>query len=179
MSCPDGTRKRLVYAGRNGLPYTSIGKVLVEKLHVPPAEMGLARLKAWIRDHGQGSGEAGTLLMQANRSYIFFAFDETLPAAAGPIGGSGVSLTTLRSLAVDRTRWAYGLPMYVDADLPWQSETPSPFRRLMIAQDTGSAIVGAARADIFFGTGDAAARQAGAIRHPGTLYVLWPQAAVR
>ena len=81
----------------------------------------------------------------------------------------------MRSIAVDRTIWAYGLPFWIDAELPWADETPRPFRRLMIAQDTGSAIVGAARADLYFGGGDAAGERAGAIRHPAEFVVLLPQ----
>ena len=174
---PAGSMRRLVYAGRNGQPYTSIGRTLVEQLNIPPAAMGMAQLQAWIRDHGQKPGEAGAALMQRNRSYIFFAFDDTLAADAGPIGGAGVSLTPLRSLAVDRLVWPYGLPVFIDATLPWRSETPESFRRLMVAQDTGSAIVGPARGDIFFGSGPDAARRAGPIRHPGTFFVLWPRDA--
>lgn len=168
---PDGRLRRLVYDGRNGFPYTSIGKVLVERLGIPPSEMGMSQLRAWIRDNGQRPGEAGARLMQENRSFVFFRFDDTLPSHAGPIGGEGVSLTPLRSLAIDRKQWAYGLPFYVDTVLP----DATPFRSLMVAQDTGSAIVGVARGDIFFGSGDAAARAAGPVRQPGTLYVLWPK----
>ena len=94
---------------------------------------------------------------------------------AGPVGGAGVSLSPLRSLAVDRTLWPYGLPFFIDASLPWRGETSTPFQRLMVAQDTGSAIRGPASGDIFFGSGPAAAAPAGALRHPGTLYVLWPR----
>lgn len=172
---PDGTLKRVAYAGRNGQPYTAIGKLLVQRLGVPPAAMGMAQLRGWIEAHGQAPGEAGRALMDENRSFIFFRFDEALPPDAGPLGAAGVSLTPLRSLAIDRTRWSYGLPVYVDATLPWRSDAPEPFRRLMVTQDTGAAIVGPARADIFFGTGPEAARRAGPIRHPGTMWVLWPK----
>lgn len=172
---PDGSTRRLVYAGRNGQPYTSIGRVLVDELGIPPAEMGMAQLKDWIRAHGQGPGEAGSLLMQRNRSYIFFGFDETLPPSAGPIGGAGISLTALRSLAIDRLIWPYGLPFFLDVALPWRADALEPFQRVMIGQDTGTAIVGPARGDIFFGTGAEAARLAGPIRHKGTLFVLWPK----
>ena len=176
---PDGSLRRLVYAGRNGLPYTAIGKALVQMLQIPPDQMGMSQLKAWIRANGQGTDDAGTALMRRNRSYIFFRFDDSLPAGAGPIGGEGLSLTPLRSLAVDRAIWPYGLPFYLDATIPWKSEVATPFQRLVVAQDTGAAIVGKARGDIFFGTGPDAARLAGPIRHPGTLYVLWPRAAAR
>ena len=173
---PDGTLRRLVYAGRNGQPYTAIGRVLVEMLKVQPADMGLVQLKAWIRANGQKPGEPGATLMARNRSFIFFAFDDALAAEAGPIGGAGVSLSPLRALAVDRSIWPYGLPVFVDATLPWDGSASTPFQRLMVAQDTGAAIRGAARADIFFGSGPQAAERAGAIRHPGTLFVLWPNA---
>ncbi len=173
---PDGTLKRLAYAGRNGQPYTAIGKLLVQRLGIPPTDMGMAQLRAWIEAHGQAPGEAGRALMDENRSFIFFRFDEALPAESGPVGAAGVGLTPLRSFAVDRTRWAYGLPVYVESTLPWRVARPEPFRRLMVAQDTGAAIVGPARADIFFGTGAEAATRAGPIRNPGTLWVLWPKA---
>jgi membrane-bound lytic murein transglycosylase A len=172
----DGSMRRLVYAGRNGQPYTSIGRSLVEELGIPPADMGMAQLKDWIRSHGQEHGQAGALLMQRNRSYIFFGFDDSLPPDAGPIGGAGLSLTALRSLAIDRLIWPYGLPFFLDVTLPWRSESPEPFQRLMIGQDTGTAIVGLARGDIFLGTGAGAARRAGPVRHNGTLFVLWPRA---
>ena len=172
---PDGSLRRLVYAGRNGYPYTSIGKLLVDRLHIPPSEMGMAQLKAWIRANGQRPGDEGLALMRRNRSYVFFAFDAALPSEAGPIGGEGISLSPLRSLAIDRGAWPYGLPFYLDAVLPGLGVAPTPFRRLMIGQDTGSAIIGQARGDIFFGTGEAAARRAGAMRDHGTLFVLWPK----
>ena len=172
---PDGTTRRVAYAGRNGQPYTAIGKLLVQRLGIPPADMGMAQLRTWIEQHGQAPGEAGRALMNENRSFIFFRLDDTLPVDAGPVGAAGISLTPMRSLAVDRTQWSYGLPFYLDATLPWRAEAPEPMRRLMVAQDTGAAIVGPARADIFFGTGPEAAARAGPIRHPGALWVLWPK----
>ena len=169
----DGRLRRLAFAGRNGYPYTSIGKLLVGRLHIPPAQMGMAQLEAWIRDNGQAPDQPGGRLMQENRSYIFFKFDDALAPGAGPVGGAGVSLTPLVSLAIDRTRWPYGLPMYLDTTLP--DEGSAPFRKLMVAQDTGSAILGAARADIFFGTGPEAAARAGPMREHGALWVLFPK----
>ncbi len=171
----DGTSLRLVYAGRNGHPYTSIGRILVESGAIARADMSLARLKAWIRDHGQAPGEAGAALMQRNASYVFFRAAPDLDPAEGPIGGQGIGLTRLRSIAIDRTIYSYGLPFFVSALLPWQGAEATPFRRLMIAQDTGSAILGPVRADIFFGTGDDAGARAGDIRHAGDLVVLWPE----
>jgi membrane-bound lytic murein transglycosylase A len=165
---------RLVYAGRNGHPYTSIGRVLIDSGEIAEADMSLAALKQWIRAHGQNPGDAGAALMHRNKSYVFFSVFEGCEPARGPLGGQGISLTPLRSIAVDRGIWTYGLPFWIAADLPWRGSTPSPFRRLMFAQDTGSAITGPARADIFFGSGDDAGARAGDIRHAGDVVVLLP-----
>lgn len=171
---PDGGLLRVTYAGRNGHPYTSIGRLLVEAGEIAPATMSLAVLKDWLRRNGQEHGQPGRSLMQRNASYIYFAAEPAVDER-GPTGGAGVPLTPLRSIAVDRALWCYGLPFWVDATLPWQGAEPTPFRRLMIAQDTGSAIVGPARADLFFGSGEAAGRIAGDIRHHGALTVLRPR----
>jgi membrane-bound lytic murein transglycosylase A len=168
---PDRSRARLAYDARNGLPYTSIGKILIEAGEIAESDMSLASLKAWLRR----DSARGLDVMRRNRSFIFFALVEDFDRKLGPIAGAGVPLTPLRSIAVDRTLWAYGLPFWIDAELPWMDETPRPFRRLMIAQDTGSAIVGAARADLFFGGGDKAGARAGAIRHPAEFVVLLPR----
>jgi membrane-bound lytic murein transglycosylase A len=170
----DGSRRRLAYAGRNGHPYASIGRLLIESGEIAEADMSLAILKQWIRAHGQNPGDAGAALMHRNKSYVFFSLHEECEPARGPIGGQGISLTALRSIAVDRAIWTYGLPFWIAADLPWRGSSPSPFRRLMIAQDTGSAIEGPARADIFFGSGDDAGARAGDIRHAGDVVVLLP-----
>jgi membrane-bound lytic murein transglycosylase A len=170
----DGSLLRLAYAGRNGHPYTSIGRILIDTGAISEADMSLATPKQWIRAHGQNPGDAGTALMHCNKSYVFFSPHEECEPASGPIGGQGISLTALRSIAVDRAIWSYGLPFWIAADLPWRGSSASPFRRLMIAQDTGSAITGPARADIFFGSGDDAGARAGDIRHAGDVVVLLP-----
>jgi membrane-bound lytic murein transglycosylase A len=170
----DGRRVRLVYDGRNGLPYTSIGRLLIEAGEIPESKMSLARLKAWLRANGLQPGEPARELMRRNRSYIFFRIEEGFAPDEGPIGGAGLPLTPLRSIAVDRAIWPYGTPFWIDARLPWRDETAEPFRRLMIAQDTGSAILGPARADIFFGGGGEAGARAGAIRHAADFTVLLP-----
>jgi membrane-bound lytic murein transglycosylase A len=170
----DGSAMRLTYAGRNGWPYTSIGRILVEERHIPAEQMSLAGLKEWIRQNGQEPGQPGRALMQRNRSYVFFQAEPAGPDGLGPTGAQGVALSPLRSIAVDRGLWAYGLPFWIDADLPWHEPTPTPFRRLMIAQDTGSAIVGPKRADIYLGSGEQAGRIAGGFRHNGEMVVLLP-----
>ena len=177
VDLPDGRRIRLTYAGRNGQPYSSIGRALIEAGEIAPDEMSLARLKQWVRDKGQAPGEAGRDLLHRNHSYIFFSLDESAARLAGPIGGAGVPLTPLRSVAMDRSLWPYGLPVFVDAVLPDADERLAPFQRLMIGQDTGSAILGPARLDLFMGSGDAAGAMAGNIRHGAGLYILLPRAA--
>lgn len=170
----DGRLVRLVYAGRNGHPYTSIGRILIERGEIAESAMSLAALKRWIRANGQNPGDAGRALMHQNKSYVFFSLQEDDGSGRGPLGGQGIQLTALRSIAADRTIWSYGLPFWLSADLPWRGSFPSPFQRLMIAQDSGSAITGPARFDIFFGSGDDAGAGAGDIRHRGAVYVLLP-----
>jgi len=168
---PDGRRARLAYDGRNGLPYTSIGRILIESGEIAESAMSLASLKAWLR----ADRERGLKLMRRNRSFVFFRLVEDFDPTLGPVAGAGVALTALRSIAIDRALWAYGLPFWIEAELPWADEAPRSFRRLMVAQDTGSAIVGPARADLFFGGGETAGARAGAIRHEADVVVLLPR----
>ncbi|HTZ65893.1 MAG TPA: MltA domain-containing protein [Roseiarcus sp.] len=171
LEFPDRRRARLAYDGRNGLPYTSIGRILIEAGEIAESDMSLKSLKAWLRR----DSDRGLALMRRNRSFVFFKLVDHFDPTLGPIAGAGVPLTPLRSIAVDRTIWAYGLPLWIDAALPWVDETPRLFRRLMVAQDTGSAIVGPARADLYFGSGEEAGARAGAIRHRADFTVLLPR----
>jgi membrane-bound lytic murein transglycosylase A len=127
-----------------------------------------------VRAAGQKPGEDGLALLHRNQSFVFFRLDATAAPEAGPIGAQGLRLTRLRSIAVDRTIWPYGTPVWIDATVPWESEAPSRLARLTVAQDTGSAILGPARADIFHGAGEQAGRIAGATRHRGAFVVLLP-----
>ena len=170
VALPDGRVLRLAYDGRNGQPYTSIGRALIDEGAMKESDMSLAALKAWLRRDRQ----AGRELMQRNRSYVFFKLEENVDPNEGPTGGAGIALTPLRSIAVDRRLWPYHAPFWIEARPPWREASPSPFGRLMIAQDTGSAILGAARADIFFGTGEEAGQRAGDIRHDADFAILLP-----
>lgn len=164
----------LTYAGRNGQPYTSIGKILIERGDINLEDMSLDRLKAWVRANGQGLGQAGRALLHANRSFVFFSATPADENAVGPIGAAGVPLTPRRSIAIDRSVWPYGLPFFVEADVPWRQSDATPMRRLVVGQDTGTAIVGPARADLYFGDGAEPGRLAGSVRHYGRLFVLLP-----
>ncbi len=175
----DGQALDLTYAGRNGQPYSSIGKILIERGDIKLEDMTLGRLKAWVRANGQESGEPGRTLLQTNKSFIFFSSASADAAASGPIGAAGLPLTPLRSIAIDRSVWPYGLPFWIEVDAPWSSEQATPFNRLVVGQDTGTAIVGAARADLFFGDGARAGHVAGSVRHHGRMFVLLPKVDLR
>ena len=110
----DGSWRWLIYDGRNRRPYTSIGRLLIEAGEIAEAEMSLKRLKEWLRENA----ERGRTLMRRNESFVFFRLGED--TGDGPIGGAGRPLTPLRSLAVDRTLWSYGLPFFPLAALPWR-----------------------------------------------------------
>ncbi|MFS8036422.1 murein transglycosylase A [Xanthobacter sp. AM11] len=171
LRLPDGRVLRLNYDGYNGHPYLPVGRLLVERGVVPREEMSMARIRAFMA----ADPAAGRALRRENRSYVFFKVLD-LGAGAGAMGAQGVPLTAGRSLAVDRKLHTYGTPVFVAADLPLSAPgAAEPFRRLMIAQDTGSAIVGPARADLFFGAGEAAGAVAGRIRHPGRFILLVPR----
>ncbi len=168
---PDGSTRRFAYDGRNGLPYTSIGKKIVEEGHVPLAELNLDRLKSWLR----ANPVEGKRIMRLNRSYVFFRAATELDDKSGPIGGAGVPLTPWRSIAVDQNFWPYGLPVWLDAELPLPSDGTELFQHLTITQDTGSAIVGPARVDLYNGTGPEAGVRAGLLRHPVRFIALLPK----
>ena len=166
----DGHLLRLNYEAANGHPYIAVGRYLIERKIVAREEMSMDRIRQWM----EANPEEGKELRRKNKSYVFFretnlAYDEE------PIGAQGVSLTPGRSIAVDRKLHIYGMPFFIAADLPIETEQPTTkFRRLMIAQDTGGAIIGPARADIYFGAGDEAGSISGRLRHPGRFVMLLP-----
>lgn len=162
---------RLRYAGRNGHPYTAIGKVIVDAGLMRREDVTMQSLRAWLAAH---PAETPHVLRQ-NKSYVFFAVDETLGPDDGPRGGEGVPLTPLRSLAVDRGIWPYGTPFFVQSTLPRPSGGEQAFARLLIAQDTGSAILGPARGDLFLGSGVAAGEIAGLLQSPARFFALLPR----
>jgi membrane-bound lytic murein transglycosylase A len=167
----DGELMRLNYQAANGHPYYAVGRYLIERGIVPKEQMSMDRIRQWMERHP----DEGRALRRKNKSYVFFR-ETRLANDEEPIGAQGVSLTPGRSIAVDRNLHVYGTPFFISAMLPIQSEQPTtPFRRLMIAQDTGGAIVGPARADIYFGAGDEAGSISGRLRHPGRFVMLLPR----
>ncbi len=165
----DGTWVRLGYAAKNGHSYTSIGKRLLERGEKPPQGLTMQGLKSWLR----ADPARGRALMHENASYVFFRELPRAEADKGPVGAQGVPLTPGRSLAVDASYHVLGTPVFVTA--PDLAVEGTPFRRLMIAQDVGSAIKGPQRGDIFFGTGDAAGAIAGTTKEPARFYILLPK----
>jgi membrane-bound lytic murein transglycosylase A len=166
----DGSWVRLGYAAKNGHPYTSIGKILIERGEAGPRGLTMQALKGWLR----ADAARGRALMQENKSYVFFRELPQAEAGDGPVGAQGVPLTPGRSLAVDAAFHKLGTPVFVAAP-ELKGEDGKPFRRLMIAQDVGSAIRGTERGDIFFGTGEAAGAIAGRTKQAARFYVLLPK----
>jgi membrane-bound lytic murein transglycosylase A len=168
----DGLMMRVNYAAHNGHPYTPVGRILIERNLVPRDEMSLERIRQWMHDNPAETKE----LRRKNQAFVFFRI-AGLGDEGEPTGGEGVRLTPGRSIAVDRPLHAYATPFFIAADLPIDSPAPkTPWRRLTIAQDTGSAIVGPARADIYFGAGDDAGRVAGRVRQSARFAMLVPRA---
>jgi membrane-bound lytic murein transglycosylase A len=165
---------RITYAAKTGHPFTAIGKVLVDLHEMQPAEVTMTSLRAWLAANPERLDE----ILWQNRSFIFFREAPVGDPAAGPIAAAKVPLIPGRSLAVDRLIHSFATPFFIDAPELTHLDG-GPFRRLMIAQDTGSAIVGPARGDIFVGSGAAAGDKAGSVRHAADFYVLLPKEAAR
>lgn len=161
---PDGSFLRVGFGGSNRHNYRSIGTELVRRGLYQSHQVSAEVIKNWVRRNP----EAGKELLYHNPSYVFFREVSEVPADKGPLGAMNRSITTMRSVAVDPKFTPLGAPVWIEKD------GDSPLRRLMVAQDTGSAIKGAQRADVFFGTGDEAGKQAGRLRDPGRMVVLMP-----
>jgi membrane-bound lytic murein transglycosylase A len=161
---PDGRVMRLGYAGQNGHPYVSVGQELVRQGIYPQHRVSAATIRAYV----QANPEAGADLLRQNPSYVFFREVRGVSPEDGPIGAMARSVTGGRTVAVDPRHVTLGAPVWIE------KRGRAPMHRLMVAQDTGGAIRGAQRADIFYGTGDEAGRRAGIVKDPGRMVVLLP-----
>ena len=167
----DGAILRVNYDSHNGWPYTPIGRVLVDDKIMTKDQVSMQSIRDWMAANPDQAKE----VRRQNKSYVFFRITD-LATEDEPVGGEGVELVPGRSIAIDRALHAYGTPFFIQADLPIANQkAETKFDRLVIAQDTGSAIVGPARADIYFGAGDEAARIAGRIKNPGAFVMLIPR----
>lgn len=175
VALPDGSKVRITYDGKNGYPYTSVGRRLIDDGLFAPEKMSLKALTTWLKaDRKRAEG-----VMWQNESYVFFR--ELRGAEAdGAMGVLGIALQPGRSLAVDTAFHSIGMPIYVSSPelthaAKADSSRPAGFQRLMVAHDVGSAIKGPERGDIYFGSGDKAGRLAGTTKHPGRFFVLLPK----
>ena len=160
----DGSVIRVGYAGKNGQPYRSIGQELVRRGTHSMEDVSAREIRNWVKSNPA----AGADLLNLNPSFVFFRKLRDLPSDKGPIGAMARSLTTMRSIAVDPALTPMGAPVWIEKD------GAEPLNRLMVAQDTGGAITGEQRADIFFGTGFDAGEAAGQIKDGGRMVVLLP-----
>jgi membrane-bound lytic murein transglycosylase A len=164
VKLPDGSFLRVGYGGKNGHNYRSVGRELVRRGVYQPHQVSARVIQNWVKRNPTTGAE----LLNHNPSYVFFREVSQVPADKGPLGAMNRSITSMRSIAIDPKYTPLGAPVWIEKG----GETP--MQRLMIAQDTGSAIKGAQRADIFYGTGDYAGRRAGQTRDPGRMVVLMP-----
>ena len=162
---PDGSTTRVGYADQNGHPYRPIGRWLVEQGELARDQVSMQSIKQWASANPARLQE----LLSQNPSYVFFR--ELPDSNAGPIGAQGVALTNERSLAIDPRTTPLGTPVFLSTTRP---DNGQPLNRLMMAQDTGGAIRGAVRADLFWGSGPQAGELAGRMRQQGRLWLLWP-----
>ncbi len=165
----DGTTIRVGYDATNGRAFIPIGRTLANDGEIPrPVTMPAVR--AWLKAHPDRAQN----IMNQNRSYIFFRRIDNVVENEGPIGAAGLSLTPLRSIAVDPAFIPLGLPLWLDT----ADGTGNKLQRLMVAQDTGGAIKGAVRGDFFWGNGAAAEAEAGAMQSHGSYYALIPKTVI-
>jgi membrane-bound lytic murein transglycosylase A len=166
----DGELLRLNYIASNGKPYTPVGRILLEQGIYTPEEMSMDKIREYMDEHP----DEGKALRMKNRSFVFFS-ETALAPKDECIGAQGIPLTPMRSLAVDPSLHVFGTPIWVEAEFPIKGLAPvDPFHHLMFAQDTGSAIKGAARADIYFGHGEEIPHIAGRIKQFGKFVMLVP-----
>src|SRR5580700_7089765 len=167
----DGSTIRINYDAHNGYAYTAVGRILIDRGIIPKEQMSMQKIREWMEQNPDGADE----LRRQNRSYIFFR-EVQLSDKDEAVGAQGVPLTPGRSIAVDKSLHVYGTPFFIEGELPIESEqSKTPFRRLMVAQDTGSAITGPARADIYFGAGADAGRVSGRLKNNMRFVILVPK----
>ena len=166
-----GGEMRVGYAAQNGRDYLAIGRTLIERGALTRENVSMQSIRRWLADHPDEADE----VMNENPSFIFFRELE----GDGPVGAQGVALIAGRSIAVDRRHVPYGVPLWLEtrAPDPDPAKPARPFRRLMVAQDTGGAIRGPVRGDVFWGYGEEAASVAGRMKHRGRWFLLLPKPA--
>lgn len=170
---PDGRLGRITYAAKAGHPFSAVGKLLIDRGEIERPNISMQSIRAWLNAHPEQIDE----VLWHNRSYIFFREAAVDDPAAGPIAAAKVPLIAGRALAVDRLIHTFGFPFFIRSESLTHLDGGRPFQRLMLALDTGSAIVGPARGDIFTGSGYDAGELAGTVRNDADFYILIPNAA--
>ncbi|MBB3660473.1 membrane-bound lytic murein transglycosylase A [Rhizobium sp. BK650] len=170
---PDGRIGRITYAAKAGHPFSAIGKLLIDRGEIDRANISMQSIRAWLAAHPDQVDE----VLWHNRSYIFFRETAVEDPNAGPIAAAKVPLLAGRSLAVDRLIHTFGFPFFIRSESLTHLDGGKPFRRLMLALDTGSAIVGPARGDIFTGSGYTAGELAGTVSDDADFTILIPNTA--
>ncbi|MGO4437211.1 murein transglycosylase A [Rhizobium sp. RAF56] len=170
---PDGTVRRITYAAKAGHPFSAVGRLLIDRGAIDAKTVSMQSIRDWLYAHPDQVDE----VLWHNRSYIFFREAEVDDPEAGPIAAAKVPLVAGRSLAVDRLIHTFGFPFFIRSESLTHLDHGKPFQRLMLALDTGTAIVGTARGDIFTGSGYEAGEQAGTVRNDADFFILVPKAA--
>lgn len=165
----DGKTVAVGYADQNGHPYASIGRLLIQRMELEREDVSLQTIRHWLKTNP----DKATRLLNENPSYIFFTLRKN--SNHGPLGTLNVPLTAQRSIAVDRKFISLGSPVWLSTTLPNEAGTTIFFQRLVFAQDTGGAIRGAVRADVFWGQGSEAEYLAGHMKQQGQMFVLIPR----
>ena len=172
----DGSLIRLAYSAKSGQPYMGIGRLLVDRGTLSETDMSMQAIRAWMKTDPDGA----RAVMQENHSFIFFRRVDVDDPALGPPGAQKVNLTPRHSLAIDRGIWMFGTPFWIATAAPMgEAAKLEPFTELMVGQDTGTAIKGHVRGDVFWGARPEAALTAGHMKSPGSMIVLLPNALAR
>ncbi|WP_312947300.1 murein transglycosylase A [Agrobacterium sp.] len=175
LKFPDGSVTRITYAAKAGHPFSGIGRLLIDRGCIDPATVSMQSIRRWL---GENPALVDEVLWH-NPSYIFFKVADVSDETLGPVAAAKVPLIAGRSLAVDRSVHTFGYPFFIHAAELTHLDEGKPFARLMLALDTGSAIIGPARGDIFTGSGYLAGEQAGTIRNNADFYILLPNHAAQ
>lgn len=169
---PDGRVRRVTYAAKAGHSFTGIGRYLADIGEIPLDKVSMQSIRTWLADHPERQDE----ILWQNRSYIFFREAAVEDPALGPIAAAKVALEPMRSIAVDRMIHTFSSPFYIHSQSLTHLTGGRPFQRLMMALDTGTAITGPARGDIFTGSGEAAGNLAGNVKNDADFYIFVPRA---
>jgi membrane-bound lytic murein transglycosylase A len=173
LKYPDGSVARITYSAKAGHPFTAIGRYLLDHQELDPVTVSMQTIRAWLTANPERVDE----VLWQNRSYIFFRQTDVGDPDLGPVAAAKVQIAAGRSIAVDRSIHTFGTPFFISSQSLTHLDQGKPFQRLMIGLDTGTAIVGPARADIFTGSGDAAGELAGSVRNPADFFILIPRSA--